>query len=447
MLEKSFGLLFFLKQSKNEGKKFIYQRITVDCKAVEWSTREQWDSNRWDQDKCRAIGSKDDVKQINFFLDTLHSKVLKARQLLISEEEEITAELLRDLVTGRTTQKMILEIFAQHNLQMKALVGQDFADGTLDRYETSLEHTRKFIAWQYQKEDFSIKKLDHYFIEQYAFWLKTVRKCNHNTTMKYLANFKKVVLICVKNKWLPGDPFTNFKLTKKVISRDPLNQFELERMVVKDFGNERLNNVRDIFVFSCCTGLAYADVKKLKRSEICQGNDGEQWIFTARQKTNTPCPIPLLPLALTLLAKYADHPKCQHSHMALPVLSNQKMNAYLKEIADICGLHRELTFHLARHTFATTICLSNGVPLETVSKMLGHTTLTQTQHYAKIMPDKIGRDMAQLRSKLTGIASAEPIVKKILPLTEGKTLPKSTKPEKEIDLSNQRKYTYVYSVS
>ncbi|MBB6127449.1 site-specific integrase [Mucilaginibacter lappiensis] len=405
MLEKSFGLLFFLKQSGNEPKKYIYLRITVDGHPVELSTKKQWWESRWDQEKGRASGVKQDAHEVNYFLDTLENKVFKARKKLIEDEELITAEQLRDMVMGKYQRKMIMEVFADHNRQMEALVGKDFAEGTLERYQTSYDHTKAFLQWQYQVDDFSIRKLDYFFIEQYAFWLKTVRCCNHNTTMKYLANFKKIVLICVKNKWLPADPFIDFKLTKKPVFREPLTEWELEAIISKDFGNERLNNVRDLFLFSCATGLAYADVKKLKRSEIIKGVDGELWIYTPRQKTETPCPIPLLPLALQILDKYAGHPKCINQDRALPILSNQKMNAYLKEIADLCGINKVLTFHLARHTFATTITLNNGVPIETVSKMLGHTTLTQTLHYAKVSHGKIGRDMAALREKYTAPAS------------------------------------------
>ena len=408
MLEKSFGLLYFLKQTGNEPKKYIYLRITVDGHPAELSTKKQWWENRWDQEKGRATGVKEDAREVNHFLDTLENKVFRARKQLIEDEELITAELLRSMLAGKDARKMILEVFAAHNKQMEALVGKDFADGTLDRYKTSYDHTKAFIHWQYQAEDMSIRKLNHFFIEQYAFWLKTVRNCNHNTTMKYLANFKKIVLICVKNKWLAADPFANFSLAKKPVARDPLTEWELDAIVKKNFENERLNMVRDIFVFSCYTGLAYADVKKLKRSEIEKGVDGEQWIFTPRQKTDTPCPIPLLPVALQLLGKYAGHPKCANQDLVLPVLSNQKMNAYLKEIADICGIKKVLTYHLARHTFATTITLSNGVPIETVSRMLGHTTITQTQHYAKIMHSKISMDMAALREKYAVAATAQP---------------------------------------
>ena len=398
-MEKSFSLLYFLKQSGIEPKKYIYLRITVDGHPVELSTKKQWWENRWDQEKGRANGVKQDAQEVNFFLDTIENKVFKSRKQLIEDEELITAELLRDMLTGKANRKMILELFTDHNVQMEALVGKDYADGTLERYKTSYDHTKAFIWWQYQAEDRYIRKLDHFFIEQYAFWLKTVRNCNHNTTMKYLANFKKIVLICVKNKWLPGDPFANFKMTKLPVIREPLSDWELNSMIKKNFENDRLNQVRDIFVFSCYTGLAYADVKKLKRAEIEQGVDGEQWIFTPRQKTDTPCPIPLLPVALQLIAKYVQHPKCVHEDRVLPVLSNQKMNSYLKEIADVCKIKKTLTFHLARHTFATTITLSNGVPIETVSKMLGHTTIKQTQHYAKILHSKISLDMAALRTK------------------------------------------------
>jgi hypothetical protein len=176
----------------------------VDGHPVELSTKKQWWENRWDQDKGQASGVKQDALEINFFLRTLENKVFNARKQLIEDEEIITAELLRDMLKGKNQRKMILEVFADHNLQMEALVGKDFAEGTLERYQTSFNHTKAFLQWQYQMEDMSIRKLDHFFIEQYAFWLKTERKCNHNTTVKYLANFKKAVLICVKNKWLPG---------------------------------------------------------------------------------------------------------------------------------------------------------------------------------------------------------------------------------------------------
>jgi integrase len=192
-----------------------------------------------------------------------------------------------------------------------------------------------------------------------------------------------------------------FKSTAKATERTFLTQPELDEIVHKKLTIERLCQVRDIFVFCCYTGLSYADVQKLRRIEIGTGIDGEKWIFTTRQKTDTSSRIPLLPRALAIIKRYDNHPQCDVKGLLLPVLSNQKMNAYLKEIADLCDIKKHLTFHLARHTFATTVTLSNGVPIETVSKMLGHTLLKTTQHYAKILDVKVSDDMKALKKKLS----------------------------------------------
>ncbi|WP_257668078.1 site-specific integrase [Parapedobacter tibetensis] len=287
---------------------------------------------------------------------------------------------------------------------MENLKGVDFAPGTVKRYETSLSHTRQFIKWKYGLDDIELKKLDYEFISEYEYWLKTVRKCNHNTTMKYLANFKKIVLHCVNLGRLPKDPFFGFKLVKKEVIRPYLTSEELDTIQKKDFKVERLNLIRDIFVFSCFTGLAYIDVYNLHQTQIAKGMDGEFWIALNRQKTQTPTRVPLLPQAIAIIEKYREHPRCKDSAQILPILTNQKTNAYLKEIATLCGISKELTFHIARHTFATTITLSNGVPLETVSKMLGHKSLKQTQHYAKIIDIKISQDMKTLKEKLNSKA-------------------------------------------
>jgi integrase len=403
MLEKSFGLHFFLKSSTSEkkSKRYVYLRITVDGEPREVSTKMSWPEARWDQNTGRATGTREDARTLNEFLDTLVTKINNGRKKLLDNEEDATAEILHGMVQGKDKRKMILELFAVHNKQMAVLVEKkEFAKGYLDVFETTYDHTSAFLQWQYQVEDLNVRKLDNFFIEQFEYYLKTEKNCGHNTSMKYLASFKKIVLNCVKNKWLQADPFPDHKLTRREVSKEPLTQGELDRVINKRFDNDRLNNVRDIFVFSCYTGLAYADVKKLTRLEIMPGLDGEQWIFTSRQKTETPSRLPILPAAQLILERYKDHPKCANEGKALPVLSNQKMNAYLKEIADLCSINKVLTFHLARHTFATTITLSNGVPIETVSKMLGHTTLKQTLHYAKIVDRKVSEDMAALKDKL-----------------------------------------------
>lgn len=204
----------------------------------------------------------------------------------------------------------------------------------------------------------------------------------------------------MSNGWLSKDPFLSYKAKLKVVERPYLTKEEIQAIYEKEFASERLNQVRDIFLFSCYTGLAYVDVKKLSKSHVNIGIDGDRWIFTHRQKTDTSTRVPLLPLAQELILKYEGHPECVNSNVLFPVLSNQKMNSYLKEIVNVCGINKELTFHIARHTFATTVTLSNGVPIESVSKMLGHTNIKTTQHYAKILDKKVSDDMSILKSKL-----------------------------------------------
>ena len=218
--------------------------------------------------------------------------------------------------------------------------------------------------------------------------------------MKYISTVKTVLKESMRKKWLRYDPFVEFKTPQKEVEIIPLTKEDLAAIKNKSFTIKRLDNVRDIFLFCCHTGLAYVDIYNLRRSQIVIGIDQEKWLITNRQKTGTPTRVPLLPTALEIMDKYNDHPKCRESGHVLPVLTNQKMNAYLKEIADTCGIEKKLTFHIARHTFATTITLSNGVPIETVSKMLGHKSLKQTQHYAKIIDIKVSHDMEKLRKKL-----------------------------------------------
>ncbi len=292
-----------------------------------------------------------------------------------------------------------MEVFEEHNQQMKALIGHQFSPLTFERYTTSKKHTHDFMKSKYKVDDIDIKKLNYEFIHNYEFWLKSVRKCDHNTTIKYLSNFRKIVNICIKSGWLDRDPFVGFKMTKREVERPFLTDDELNRIIEKKFVMPRMSQVRDIFVFCCYTGLAYADVKKLTTDEITIGIDGEKWIWTNRQKTDTASRIPLLPPALEIMDRHKDDPQCLNQGRVLPVLSNQKMNSYLKEIADACDIKKKMTFHTARHTFATTVTLANDVPMETVSKLLGHRNLKTTQHYGKILDLKVSHDMGMLRAK------------------------------------------------
>ncbi|RYZ30471.1 MAG: site-specific integrase [Chitinophagaceae bacterium] len=407
MLGKNLSLHFYLKKPKKyeSGPIPVYLRITMDNEVVELCISRKCEEKSWDRKAQKVIGKNEETRELNHHISTFRMKAFEARLQLIEQSKPVTANGIRNLLTGREEKtRQILEVFQHHNDQMAALVGKEFSDGTLERYQTSIKHTRSFIKWKYGVQDMPIQKLDFEFVSDYEFWLKSKRACGHNTAIKYIANFRKIVNRCVRNGWLPKDPFSGFKMTKREVERVALTESELQKIIDKDFGIERLSLVRDIFIFCCFTGLAYADVKKLKRNEIAIGIDGGKWIFTSRQKTEAPSRIPLLPITLTLLDKYKNHLQCKKADKLLPVLSNQKMNSYLKEIADSCEISKGFTFHIARHTFATTVTLGNGVPIETVSKMLGHKNLRTTQHYAKILDKKVSDDMAALRQKLQKVS-------------------------------------------
>ena len=404
-MDTKISILFYGKISKKTTDNLIpiYLRVTINGMRFETSTQRYVEISKWSSSGGKVKGNTEEARSLNIYLDTLKSKVYFYQKEIIQSGEALTIDSFKQKWLGILEKpKMLLETFIQHNAQMKNLVGSEFAKSTLTKYATTLEHLTAFTKWKYGASDIDVKKLSYEFVTDFEYWLKSDKNCNHNTALKYISNFRKIVNYCSKNGWLQKDPFFGFKMAKKEVVREYLTEEELTVMAHKQFSVDRLNQVKDIFLFSCYTGLAYVDVHKLKRSEIGKGVDGEQWIFTSRQKTETPSRIPLLPVALDIVERYSAHPKCINEDKLLPALSNQKMNAYLKEIADICNIGKTLTFHIARHTFATTVTLSNGVPIESVSKMLGHKSIKITQHYAKILDRKVSDDMQLIKQKFTG---------------------------------------------
>ena len=409
-MNTNFSLLFYMKKRNDytSGPAPIYLRITIKGKRAEMATGRSCEPSKWNNSAGRAIGNKEEARTFNSFLDGLQSKVYEAHRMLSEKSDEITAESLKNKLSGKDESVvMLMDVFREHNRKVAALVGTEFSAGTLERYETSLKHTQEFLASQYGISDIDIRKIDNSFISEYDFFLRSVRKCANNSAVKYIKNFGKIIRICLSNGWITVNPFTNYKGRVKNVERTFLSEEELQTIANKEFATDRLGQVRDIFLFCCFTGLAYADVKKLRRDQISKGVDGGQWIFTNRQKTDTRSAIPLLPAAEKILAKYNDNPVCISNNVPLPVPSNQKMNDYLKEIANVCGINKTLTSHIARHTFATTVTLSNGVPIESVSKMLGHSSLKQTQHYAKILDVKVSSDMSELKKKMAVTSTVE----------------------------------------
>jgi len=404
-MNKTFGLLFYVKRSKmiGNGTVPVYLRVTVDGERIEISSKRYVNPDKWNANGQKLSGTGEEVRSLNNYLKTLEHQVYEIHRHLIEKKLPLTAVNLKNALLKKDDVercKMLIPIFKEHNRQVTALIGTEYAKGTADRYETSLKHTQAFLKWKYKVDDINIEGINHEFIMSYDFYLRSERKCANNSTVKYMKNFKKIVLMCIDNGWLDKDPFIKYKPKVKIVARDYLTKEELETMALKTYSSLRIEQVKDIFIFCCYTGLAYIDVKQLKRSEIIKGIDGQQWIFTTRQKTDTASRIPLLTQALQIIQKYEHHPECADQDKVLPVLSNQKMNSYLKEIADVCGINKELTFHIARHTFATSVTLANGVSIESVSKMLGHKNMRTTQHYAKILDSKVSEDMQLLKLKL-----------------------------------------------
>lgn len=403
MLAASFGITFFLKTPRKEtNEKMIYLRITVDGIPKETSTRRKWDATRWDQGKERATGNREDARTTNFFLDTLQTKVHQYINELINHGRPITSQKLMDYVLGKSTDKaMIVEEFQLHNDELLALVKRgEYAIGTHTRFEISKKHLKEFVRFKYDMQDMDFRELNFEFIKDYEFYLKTVKNISNNTAVKYITNFKKIVLRAIDKEIITHDPFKRFKARKIKVHKKPLSSHELTLLENHTFSTPRLAAVRDIFVFQCYTGLAYIDAFNLKKTDVKIGIDGEMWIITERQKTGSNINIPLLPKAKAIMERYKDHPICLERNSVLPVTSNQKMNAYLKEIADLCGIQSTLNTHKARRTFGSTVTLNNDVPIHVVKEMLGHQSVKQTEEYAITEQKSIGKEMKQLQERL-----------------------------------------------
>jgi site-specific recombinase XerD len=358
----------------------------------------------WDPARYVMKGRTEQARVFNNYLEAVRLKAHKKFNELLSYTDDVTPQMLRDAILGVNTAKtrQIIDIWEGHVSNLKKLIGKENSYATYQKYNTAKNHFQSFLQKKYQLNDVSIKAVDYQMIQQYSIYLKTEKGCSFNTATKFLQNLKTITSISIRSGWLVKDPFNGISLTLKEVDRPYLTLEELERLIEFNSVFDRLNRVRDFFVFSCYTGLAYIDVKKLKRAEI-EGNDEMGfWIRTRRQKTGGRANIPLLDIPMSIIRNYCQLELLDAEDPILPILSNQKMNAYLKELADLCNIQKQLSYHVARHTFATTVTMMNGVPIETVSKMLGHKNIHSTQHYARIVDKKVGDDMKLLAAKLNG---------------------------------------------
>jgi len=294
----------------------------------------------------------------------------------------------------------LLELFDKHIEDLEEKIGKDLTRTTYLRYVRTRNRLELFMKRKYNVSDIDLREINYSFLCDFDSYLKSFYNCGHNAAMKFIKHLRTIILVAKNNGWLHIDPFTNYRFQIEKTDRAFLSQQELESIMNKKFAVKRLDYVRDVFLFSCFTGLAYIDVFNLRETNIREAFDGNLWIIGKRLKTNVSYNVPLLDVPKMILKKYKG---LLPDGELLPVISNQKINSYLKEIADLCEIDKLLTFHVARHTFATTITLSKGVSIESVSKMLGHTNIKTTQIYARITDNKISNEMSILAGKLKGI--------------------------------------------
>ena len=404
VLTSTFTVIFHLQNTGNSGEKLpVYARITINKQRIELSVKQMINPLHWNEKRGIAKPLNEEYRQFNNYLEQLKSTYYECYREMIIKKKEITTYTFKKAYFGEEEDEYTLrKLMNYHNIDMRESVSW----GTMKNYFTTQKYLEKFLKDRRKVNDINLKNINYQFVTDFEYYLKTYKPLDHqkpllnNGVMKHMERFRKMINVALKNEWMEKDPFKAYKLKFVKFERGYLTEFELEALEQKEFKIERLQIVKDLFIFSCYTGLAYIDTVTLTPENIIRGIDSETWLMAQRTKTKTPVKVPLLHRATEIIEKYGNNPKCLAEGSLLPQLSNQRLNGYLKEIADLCGIEKNLTFHLAGHTFATTVTLSNGVPIESVSKMLGHTKISTTQVYAKVIERKLSDDMLLLKKKL-----------------------------------------------
>tara|TARA_B100000378_G_C18057346_1_gene414795 strand:+ start:261 stop:1475 length:1215 start_codon:yes stop_codon:yes gene_type:complete len=398
----TFGITIFPKSNKaKKGKAPIYGRITLNGERIELSLQRRITLRLWDERKSRLRGSSAESIQVNKSIDRVYNKIYESFRQLQDENKILTAEAVKSRYLGiDDASKKLSEILDYHTLNMKTVL----KPGTMKNYRTTEKYLYEFLSFRKKSDDIYLKQINYGFIVDFEQFLRTYKPKTHrpapsnNGVMKHLERLKKLLNLAQKLEWVKKDPFAKFPLKFTKTERDFISKEELKKIMGFQSSRMALIQTRDIFIFACYTGLSWIDVRSLSDDNIKIGIDGNKWIYSKREKTDTPVKIPVLPKAQQILDDYNE--KMKYSDLLLPVYSNQKTNKYLKEIANALNINKKLTFHVARHTFATTVTLSNGVPIETVSKLLGHTKLSTTQIYARVVEQKVSEDIQALKDRI-----------------------------------------------
>lgn len=399
---ETMNLLFFIKKTKllRNGEAPICLRITINKQIAEIRIKRSVAVDRWSQAKECAKGKDRIASELNSYLNATRLRIFQIQRELEEEGCPVSVNFITNRYYGKD-QKTLLGIFKEHNDQCRELVGKDYVAGTIRKFDASLSYLQQYIQKKYQKDDMLLQEVNQEFVRDYEFFLKTEKKCQNNSALKHIKNFRKIIRIAIGNEWIKKDPFYGLHFKEEAVEVDFLSNEELEILRNKEFDIKRLEQVRDVFFFCCMTGLAFVDVSQLTENHLTKDANGMIWIRKSRQKTKEMCNIPLLSAAKDILDKYKGYAISNPKGLLLPVLSNQKMNAYLKEIADVCHIQKRLTTHVARHTAATSVFLANNVSMENVAKILGHANLNMTRHYAKVLDQSIARDMANVEKRFT----------------------------------------------
>ena len=400
MKKSTFKVLFLIRRNQvnKDGKCAIIIKITVDGEYERLNSTLSIEPDLWDAAASKAIGRSSKIAEFNKRIEDMRHVLKEHYYDLLNRHGYVTAEMVKNAFTGVTAkEESLVTLYLQHLEDTKKLIGISKANPTYQKYERMYRRVVEFMKKKYNITDIPLREIKYQFIVDLEFFLRTEYGYSQNTTYKCMKFFKQVINKAIRAGLIFVDPFNGYKISVQRVDRGFLTEDDLKKMMDKEFASKRLEHVRDIFVFACFTGLAYIDLANLRVDNIQKMFDGRLWIVTHRQKTNTKVTVPLLPPALKILQKYEGK---YLDGQLMPIITNQKLNCYLKEIADICGIEKNLTFHLARHTFATTMTLGKGVPIESVSKMLGHTNIQTTQIYARITNSKISQDMENLAKNL-----------------------------------------------
>ncbi len=393
---------FSLRKNREsaDGKSPIYVRFTIKNKRVDLSTGIFVPQDQWDENKQHLKGKIPGARVLNDRLDKMKTEIQDIYNQLRSSGEEFDATTVKNRLLNTEESKGVLFVFDYYLNSILAKLNKGYSMETYKHYKSSRKRLAEFINTQLKKSDVPIQSINYRFLDSFDIYIKKDFNNQQNTAWNYHKHFRRVLNLAISLDYIDKNPYSKFKVGLDETHREILSMEELQRLEDKNIQIERLSVVRDIFIFACYTGLSFSDIAKLSRTHLQHGADGKEWIIIDRSKTNNRCRIPILPKAREILKRYEDYPKLSNKDILLPILTNQKMNSYLKELGDICDINKNITMHIARHTFATSVTLSNGVPIETVSKILGHTSLKTTQIYAKVLDKKISEDMDMLQAKL-----------------------------------------------